>query len=69
MDFDHERHECQVEDDAEEAENEVAVEHEDALVLPWVLALQVDAVEDVFEKCAYDCHKQYGILKINNGTL
>lgn len=45
MNFDHERHEREIEENAEEAEREIAVEHENALVLPRILVLQIDRVQ------------------------
>ena len=46
--LDHERHECQIEEDTHEAQHQVAVEHVDAFVLPGVRVLQVDGVQRVF---------------------
>ncbi len=63
VDLDHEGHEGEVEEDAAEAEKEVAVEHEDALVFPGVVALLVDGVEEVFEEGAEDGDEQDGVLK------
>lgn len=62
MNFDHERHERKIEDDPEEAQYEVTVEHEDALVLPRVLVLQVDCVQQILYWRAQNVNEQYGIL-------
>ena len=61
--LDHERHEYEVEEDAQEAEHQVGVQHVDALVLPRILVLQVDRVQQVARQRAHDVREQYGILK------
>ncbi len=43
--FNHQTHERQVEQDAHEAQNKIAVQHVDASIFPRVFALQIDRVQ------------------------
>jgi hypothetical protein len=60
----HEQHVAHVQTQLHKTDSNVDVSHVDCLVLPGVLAAQVNRMEDVVEKCI-DAHQQhYGVLQI-----
>jgi len=63
VDLDHKRHKRKVKNNPEEAEHEITIEHEDALILPRVVTLQVDRVQQVLEERADHSDKQDGVLE------
>ena len=73
VDPDHDHEEEDVEEDLDEAYEEFSVEHEDSLVLPGVLAVQVNGVEDILDEGVDDNGEEDGILEtkhqLNTGSL
>ena len=73
VDLNHQRHECEVENDTGEAEHQIAIEHKDALVLPGILVLQVNGMQKVLEERAEHVYQQDGVLEaeheLNRGAF
>jgi hypothetical protein len=63
VDPDHDHKEEDVQQDLDEPNEQLSVKHEDRLVLPWVLTVQVDGVEDILDKSVDDNGEKDGILK------
>jgi hypothetical protein len=61
----HDPNKHEIQEDAHESKDQIAIEHVNAFVLPWTqLVLQVDRVQQVLEQYAQDAYQQHGILEI-----
>ena len=63
VDPDHDHEEEDVQQDLDEPNEQLSVEHEYCLVLPGVLTMQVDRVEDILDKSVDDNGEKDGIFK------
>ena len=63
VDTDHDHEEEDVQENLDEADEQLGVEHEDGLVLPRVLAVKVDRVEDVLDDGVDHDGEQDGVLE------
>jgi len=63
VDPDHDDEEEDVEEHPDQSDGQLSVEHKHCLVLPRVLAVQVDGVEDVLDQGVHDNGEQDGVLK------
>lgn len=66
MDFYHNGHEGDVQEHFDEACEELSVEHVDGLVVPRILTLQVDGVQNVLDEGRQNHSQQDGILESKN---
>ena len=62
-----------VEEHPNQGDSQFCVEHKDCFILPEVLAVQVDGVEDILDQRVHDNSEQNGILKaedkLDTGSL
>ena len=63
VDSDHDHKEQDVEQDLDESNEEFSIEHEHSLVLPRVLTVKVDGVEDILDEGIDDDGEKDGILE------